>query len=365
MKKNKVLSLFLALTMVVVCAFSGVCEAVAVQGGSNIAQNQGASSVKLSNGKVGSTSKAKGIKSGNYMYYSIENKIYKVNVKTKKLTVIYKGKADEQFYGLTVKDGWIYCTKEKLRKDSDIFTYVFKVKTDGKSAKVLKKGWQPTVYKGNIYYIKQRFDDKTSEKYVYVETLGIYKMSLSGKNDKAIKKASIVEEFIVYKSKIYYTTFGSSTGDFCLYSIPITGGKAKIMIRSDEHFITNLIAYSDYIYFNWDNDQESYNLYKIKTNSTKKIRVASKIDLNCISNGYIYYTTKKGRKDDLYKIKISNNKKTKIKINEEITDELYVEGGYMILEIDYNKPGSKYNAALYLCDTNGKNGKVINTFYAY
>ena len=47
MKKNKVLSLFLALTMVVICAFSGVCEAVAVQGGSNIAQNQGASSVKL------------------------------------------------------------------------------------------------------------------------------------------------------------------------------------------------------------------------------------------------------------------------------------------------------------------------------
>ena len=173
------------------------------------------------------------------------------------------------------------------------------MKTDGKSAKVLKKGWQPTVYKGNIYYIKQRFDDKTSEKYVYVETLGIYKMYLSGKNDKAIKKASIVEEFIVYKSKIYYTTFGSSTDDFYLYSIPITGGKAKVMIRSDEHFITNLIAYSDYIYFNWDNDQESYNLYKIKTNSTKKIRVASKIDLNCISNGYIYYTTKKGRKDDL------------------------------------------------------------------
>ena len=122
-----------------------------------------------------------------------------MNVKTKKSTVIYKGKANEQFYGLTVKDGWIYCTKEKLRNDSDIFTYVFKVKTDGKSAKVLKKGWQPTAYKGNIYYIKQRFDDKTSEKYVYVETLGIYKMSLSGKNDKAIKKASIVEEFIVYK----------------------------------------------------------------------------------------------------------------------------------------------------------------------
>ena len=59
MKKNKVLSLFLALTMVVICAFSGVCEAVAVQGGSNIAQNQGASSVKLSNGKV--LSKVKGI----------------------------------------------------------------------------------------------------------------------------------------------------------------------------------------------------------------------------------------------------------------------------------------------------------------
>ena len=140
MKKNKVLSLFIALTMVVVCAFSGVCEAVAVQGGSNTAQNQ----------VISSTSKAKSIKTGNYMYYSTGNKIYKVNVKTKKSTLVYKGKGDEEFYGLTVKDGWIYCTKQKVEGRVLTFPYVFRVKTDGKSAKVLKKGADPVVYKGNI-----------------------------------------------------------------------------------------------------------------------------------------------------------------------------------------------------------------------
>ncbi|MDU1202682.1 MAG: hypothetical protein E7A06_07005 [Clostridiales bacterium] len=174
MKKNKVLSLFIALTMVVVCAFSGVCEAVAVQGGSNTAQNQ----------VISSTSKAKSIKTGNYMYYSTGNKIYKVNVKTKKSTLVYKGKGDEEFYGLTVKDGWIYCTKQKVEGRVLTFPYVFMVKTDGKSAKVLKKGADPVVYKGNIYYIKLSFDDKKSNIDENFQTLGIYKMSLSGKMTK-------------------------------------------------------------------------------------------------------------------------------------------------------------------------------------
>ena len=365
MKKNKVLSLFLALTMVVVCAFSGVCEAVAVQGGSNIAQNQWASSVKLSNGKVGSTSKAKGIKSGNYMYYSIENKIYKVNVKTKKSTLVYKGKGDEEFYGLTVKDGWIYCTKQKVEGRALTFPYVFRVKTDGKSAKVLKKGADPVVYKGNIYYIKLSFDDKKSNIDENFQTLGIYKMSLSGKNDKVVKKSSIVEEFIVYKSKIYYTAMSETSYNCYLYSMPITGGKAKIIMRTTEGLPTNLIAYSDYIYFNWGGDEENYDLYKIKTNSTKKIKVTSKADLEDIYDGYIYYTVEKGLKLDAYKMKISNKKKTKIKTNEEIISGFYVEGGYMIMCVNYDNPNTKDNIGVYLCDTNGKNGKVINTFSIY
>lgn len=381
MKKNKVLSLFVVLTMVIVCMFSGVCEAVAVQGGSNVEQSQGASSGKLSDAKaqlsyakssiatkaklgdakVGSASKAKSIKSGNYMYYSTGDKIYKVNVKTKKSTLVYKGKSNEEFYDLIVKDGWIYCTKYVIGDEDELFTYVFRVKTDGKSAKVLKLGEQPVVYNGNIYYVKLRFDDKYGD----FETLGIYKMSLSGKNDKLVKKASVVEGLIVYKSKIYYTTFGSSFDNFYLYSMPITGGKAKIMIRTNGYFITNLRAYSDYIYFNCDNTGENYNLYKVKINSTKKIKVESNAELDYISNGYIYYyTVKNGEKIDLYKINIKNKKKTKIKVNKEIFGVLGVEDGYMLLIID-NKPSLKYEAAVYLCDTNGKNGKVIKSLNVY
>ena len=75
MKKNKVLSLFIALIMVFACAFCGISEAA--QGGTSngvsVKQSQGDS-------KKGSTYKPSSIKSGNYMYYSIENKIYNKDI---------------------------------------------------------------------------------------------------------------------------------------------------------------------------------------------------------------------------------------------------------------------------------------------
>ena len=64
-------------------------------------------------------------------------------------------------------------------------------------------------------------------------------------------------------------------------------------------------------------------------------------------------------------MKISNKKKTKIKTNEEIISGFYVEGGYMIMCVNYDNPNTKDNIGVYLCDTNGKNGKVINTFSIY
>ena len=78
MKKNKVLSLFLALIMVLACAFCGISEAAQV----GTVVDSKSISVKQSQGvsKKGSAYKPSSIKSGNYMYYSIENKIYNKDI---------------------------------------------------------------------------------------------------------------------------------------------------------------------------------------------------------------------------------------------------------------------------------------------
>ena len=177
MKKNKVLSLFLALIMVFACAFCGISEAaqVGTSNGVSVKQSQGDS-------KKGSTYKPSSIKSGNYMYYAVYDKIYKVNVNTRKSTLVYTSKSGYWFSDLAVKDGWIYCTMDKYKGNDGLYPYIFKVKTNGKIAKTLKKGMAPVIYNGNIYYIKYNFDMKDDNKNVKI--VGLYRMSLSGKNDK-------------------------------------------------------------------------------------------------------------------------------------------------------------------------------------
>ena len=353
MKKNKVLSLFLALIMVLACAFCGISEAAQV----GTVVDSKSISVKQSQGvsKKGSAYKPSIIKSGNYMYYAVYNKIYKVNVKTKKSTLVYTSKSGFWISDLTVKDGWIYCVLDKFMGTGGSYPYIFKVKTNGKSAKTLKKGIRPVVYNGNIYYIKCDFDE--NDDYYGERNLGIYRMSLSGKNDKCIKKSDAIEDFAVYKSKIYYTKsdgYGSN-----LYNVSISGGKSKDMVYDIGYNSAGIKIYSDYIYFNYGDG-----IYKIKTTSTKKTKVVSNADIRDVSGGYVYYIVDGYDSQSLYKIKISNKAKTFIKKQELSIGKVTVDGGYMIMTL-YNYPNeySQNNAAEYLCNTNGKNGKILKRYF--
>ena len=301
MKKNKVLSLFLALTMVFACTFCGISEAAQVGGVGNgkaigVKQSQGVSSTKK-----GSSYKPSSIKSGNYMYYAVYSNIYKVNVKTRKSTLVYSSKSGFWISDLTVKDGWIYCVLDKFMGTGGSYPYIFKVKTNGKSAKTLKKGIRPVVYKGNIYYIKCDFDE--NDDYYVERNVGLYRMSLSGKNDKCIKKSSKIEDFTVYKSKIYYIGYNDYESN--LYTMSTSGGKSKVMIYGIDYSSTGIKIYSDYIYFNY-----GYDIYKTKINSTKKTKVVSNAEIKDVSGGYVYYTVEGYESESLYKMKLSNRAKT-------------------------------------------------------
>ena len=329
--RKKLTSIILALAIIFTCAFTGVSEAAQVPS---------------------TSSPAASVTSGSYMYYSVYNKIYKVNTSTKKSTLVYSNSNAWSFDDLIVKDGWIYCVMDTFQGTGGYYPYIFKVRTNGKDAKVLKKGSNPVVYNGYIYYLKESF---TEDSWDSNKVIGIYRMSLSGSSDKCIKKSSSINEFIVYKSKIYYTNYGTKSN--YLRRIGLTGGTSKIM-SSGTYIPQNLKAYSDYIYFNYNS-----HIYKIKTSSTSKSRIISNAQLMDLSSGYVYYTTYKSGYCYLSRMKISTKAKTDLLKTELWFSDVQADSGYMIVTYYYDPQGPYDNTAKYFCTTTGKSGKVLKTYF--
>lgn len=96
------------------------------------------------------------VSSGDYMYYAIYEKIYKVNTSTKKTTLV-KSIGRKWVYNLTVSNGWIYLTVNDGGTGAEFRPSIYKVRTNGKDYQKLATGYDPVVYNGKIYYIKIDF----------------------------------------------------------------------------------------------------------------------------------------------------------------------------------------------------------------
>lgn len=296
---------------------------------------------------------ASSVKYGNYIYYALTNCIYKMNVDTKKVTKIKTGNVTS-YYDLAVKDGWIYC----VYNDDAVGLwnqYIYRIRTNGKDGKTLDSGYNPMIYNDKIYYTKLN-NSEYSDSDNHIR--GIYSMSLSGKNKTAIKKSNLIHEFTVYKSKIYYVDSGRTK--YYLKKMSLSGTSVKTMTTSDEQ-ISDLCAYSDYIYFRVGD--YNFNVYKIKTTSTSKSKVLSNGQIETISNGYLYYTVynESNYKTYLYKMNLKTKSKTLVMSKYGLKD-IEVSNGYIICTYfingdDFNS--DKSNTCRYVCNTSGKNGKKI------
>ncbi|MDY4574344.1 MAG: hypothetical protein SPD90_04755 [Intestinibacter sp.] len=354
--RKKFTSIILTLTLVFMCALTGVAEAAQVSAATG-------------------SSSAASVKSGDYMYYSIENKLYKVNVSTKKTTLVYKNSnTDKRMWDLTVKDGWIYGKiVDSGPYEAESVGYVFRVRTTGKNFKKMKLGTNPVIYNGSIYYYKCKLSADGN----FYDGVGIYKMTLSGSSEKCIKKTSSLNEFIIYKSNIYYTNTGTKDKDY-LRRMPIAGGTSKIMFSFDHDIcsVYSLKAYNDYIYFNFlDGSNGDEIIYKIKTTSTTKYKAVTTggvngfLDLMDLNSGYIYYSLYNREKDCayLYRMNLSTKAKTLIMKKDYIVDAT-VSSGYMIVTYNYFDENAGYiddNTCKYLCTTTGKSGKILGTYWTF
>ena len=283
-------------------------------------------------------------KSGDYVYYSVYNKLYRVNTKTKKKQLILYKKSWWDFNNIKVYKGYIYCIAETYRED---YTYIYRVKTDGTNGKLLDKGENLVLYGGKLYYNKYGTDKNN----------GIYRMNLDGSGKKLIKSGSSIYSFEIYKSNIYYSTL------YNIYKVDINGkNNTKLLYLLDEE--SDKVMFSIYggnIYYNrYDYNKQVYSIYKYNLSSKKSSKVISNASGFDVSNGYIYYTTSSENNESIYRSKISTGKKYLITKKSYIYS-VHLEGDYIL----YKSPGPTQheNTRLSIIKCNGKENTKLADFF--
>ena len=288
------------------------------------------------------------------MYYCIRNSIYKVDVNTKEKYLVYKNDKLYWYYDIQVEDGWIYAAAKTMEGTNGDDPYIFRVRTNGQDAELLTKGSKPTVYDGKIYYIKERFSEPDGDG--TTDTVGIYSMSLDGKNDECVKKTSDVDEFTIYESRIYYSetvwhtdedTYGS------LKSMDLNGGTQKTIVKDESYSFgseTNMFVIdSDYIYFKQD-----YSIYKVNINSSEISKIIDDAELLGIADGYLYYNGDYKDEFALFKMNLKDNSKTFVR-EDIIYEILGTKGDNMLFVANYKDRDECYSDGIYISGMDIKN----------
>lgn len=321
--------LLLTITMVVGSIFVG-----------NVTNSYASTSYK--NSATNKNTLATNARLGDYFYFSSEDALYKLNVKTKKKTRLYKIKYGGEFIrDVSVYKDYIYFTYEK-----GFTPYIYRIKTNGKNLKCLGMGINPKPYYDKIYYLgvvkKDDYESKTN---------GIYKMNLNGSNKTCIRKSKYISDFSIYNSNIYYIyVYDGSCITSYLGKINLNGNNNKKLVDYkgyDYYEILNIGGfYKGYIYLYTDQA-----FYKLKLSNNKLTKFAKFNNCNKyiigVEKGYLYYGQWGSSKDYIYKLKLSNNKKSIVVSGSDVQGQL-VSSDYIVYN---NKPGEDY----YLIGTNGKN----------
>ena len=87
-----------------------------------------------------STTPTLSAKADDYIYYSVYNKIYRVNTKNKQKKLIHYKKNWWSFDDIVVYKAYIYTVVDICSGTGETYPYIYRVKTDGTNGKILDKG---------------------------------------------------------------------------------------------------------------------------------------------------------------------------------------------------------------------------------
>lgn len=286
------------------------------------------------------TTYSNNIQSGNYIYFAVDNMLYKVNIKTQKTTRLIKMKNATQIFDVSVYNNYVYFTS--VNKNNEKYqSFIYKIKTDGNYLKKLAQGFSINIINGNIYYIKCSgyFNGYKEEK-----NIGIYKMSTSGTNSKPIIKSNGIYDMKMNNSYIYYKKSQYSN----IYKINLSGKSYGYISNTKNHRVvlfTKNDLYTQYVH------PVKGNLALKKFNfSTKKWEnIKSNVLVVAAKNNYIYFIDQGKSTVTLYSKNITTNKTSRLMSTPYFLD-LQVASKYIICTALAYKDPYKH---CYLLDNNG------------
>ena len=218
-----------------------------------------------------------------WIYYAVENKIYKVKNNDDKKQLIYEG--DKKVFDINILNGWIYFTEAGGK--------FCKMNIDGKEFKVLQKEnfSKVQIVEDNIFFENNK--------------AFTFRMNINDNNAVKIYGNCNLQCQIL-NNEIYFN--GGHAEDCKLFKMDINGENKKTLV---EEPIYTLCAYDEWIYF-----VANKKIYKIKKDGTDKSLVYSctnsfdrAMTIN-VTKDYIFFTVNKsvdgindGAKNTLYKIK--------------------------------------------------------------
>jgi len=238
-------------------------------------------------------------RSGNNIYYSVYNKLYKYNVSSKKNTLV------RTFEGFSLSSINIYNKKiifviNNYMGTGGEISNIYSTNLKGKKLKKLARGSNCTVVNGEVYYLKTKVINSSD----WVE--GISKMKLNGKKKKMLRKGT-ASNMAIYRGRIFFNTSNSG-----IYSMKMDGTNQRIEANGS---ITGFSG--EYIYYSSYNGDSAYIDRKL-IGGTEGEYVLSGVYGAAVEGDYIYYVIKKQTaynkppNVELYKKNIKTGKTEKI-----------------------------------------------------
>lgn len=300
---------------------------------------------------------AENVTKGGYTYFAKDGTIYKMHSSSGKISKVLKVKRSNtvEIYG--VKGSWLYLTVDdyfcKRGTDSN-WKYVCRVKTNGKSFQTLAKGDSPCISGNYIFYIAKDFNKKNPYS---VKDKGIARMSLDGKNKKRLDTSCSYYYWVkAYNGRVYFSGGGGS--GLRTYSVDQNGKGIKQHASCDgtPYFYQNVMYYSVY------SSGRLGRIYKVYSQNLSDGTTEYLADGE-LHGGYgstLYYASRNGQKDVLYRYNISKKKAAKVCGRTFVRD---VVGGKKWLVIEYFRNNSRKNIGVDRIRLDGKSKKTVTTYF--
>jgi RNA polymerase sigma factor (sigma-70 family) len=246
---------------------------------------------------------------GDWIYYSVNNKLYKMKTDGTSKTMIYNGKCEY----INVVGDWIYFHQSgdgkrisKIRTDGSAFTCIG---NDSCSSLLVVDDW--IFYTFNKKIIKMRIDgsertvfgnDAWSCLNIHENTIyykgnsKIYQIGIDGTNEKLISKEA-GDYLSIFENEFYYSN------GWGIHKMKLDGSEHVELSNTGN---SDLIITKGYIYFsNWN---DGYKLYCIRADGTdkRKLNDLSSSDINIVGD-WIFYIATIDNRNYLYKMRLDGS----------------------------------------------------------